>query len=91
MRSYDAIGLMRQLNEDTATVFANAWDGLAGDDPVTPSKIVFSGDQNLSGEDNCFLHNEQENIPPGDLVRGISKDCSLYVHMCIYSESILLL
>ncbi|XP_041002904.1 transcription factor MYB3R-1-like isoform X2 [Juglans microcarpa x Juglans regia] len=76
MRSYDAIGLMRQLNEDTATVFANAWDGLAGDDPVTPSKIVFSGDQHLSGEDNCFLHNEQENIPPGDLAEQCVPDFS---------------
>lgn len=67
MRSYDARGLMRQLSEDTSAVFDNAWDILTSDDPEMPSKTVFSNDQNLSGEDNCFLSNEQENMPPGIL------------------------
>ncbi|XP_062149116.1 transcription factor MYB3R-4-like isoform X3 [Alnus glutinosa] len=67
MRSYDARGLMRQLSEDTSAVFDNAWDVLTSDDTEMPSKTVFSNDQNLSGEDNCFLHNERENMPPGVL------------------------
>ncbi|XP_059433575.1 transcription factor MYB3R-4-like isoform X3 [Corylus avellana] len=66
MRSYDARGLMK-LSEDTSAVFENAWDVLTSNDPEMTSKTVFSDDQNLSGEDNCFLRNEQENMPPGVL------------------------
>lgn len=68
MRSYDARGLMK-LSDDTSAVFENAWDILTSDDPEMTSKTVFSNDQNLSGEKNCFLRNEQENMPPGALVR----------------------
>lgn len=90
MRSYDARGLMRQLSEDTSAVFDNAWDILTSDDPEMPSKTVFSNDQNLSGEDNCFLSNEQENMPPGILVRDsvcmhlfpISVFCSFWTLLC---------
>lgn len=89
MRSYDARGLMK-LSEDTSAVFENAWDVLASNDPEMTSKTVFSDDQNLSGEDNCFLRNEQENMPPGVLVRDsvcmnlfpISVFCSFWTLLC---------
>ncbi|XP_023881220.1 transcription factor MYB3R-1 isoform X1 [Quercus suber] len=67
MRCYDAIGLMRHLSEDTAATYANALDVLTNDDPEMPSKTFCSGNKNLSDPDNCFLHNNQENMPPGFL------------------------
>uniref|UniRef100_A0A7N2KVY6 Uncharacterized protein n=1 Tax=Quercus lobata TaxID=97700 RepID=A0A7N2KVY6_QUELO len=67
MRCYDAIGLMRHLSEDTAATYANALDVLTNDDPEMPSKTFCSSDKNLSDLDNCFLHNNQENMPPGFL------------------------
>lgn len=78
LRNYDAIGWMRQLNEGTAAVFANAWDVLTGDDPAMPSKTRFSNDhQNLSGENDQIIHNEQENMLPCVMVRDISRNAVL--------------
>lgn len=92
MRCYDAIGLMRHLSEDTAATYANALDVLTNDDPEMPSKTFCSSDKNLSDPDNCFLHNNQENMPPGFLVRNISKECSVRVCVCglLYLPSALL-
>lgn len=81
MRCYDAIGLMRHLSEDTAATYANALDVLTNDDPEMPSKTFCSSDKNLSDPDNCFLHNNQENMPPVFLVRNISKECSVRVRV----------
>ncbi|CBI28055.3 unnamed protein product, partial [Vitis vinifera] len=67
MRSYDAIGLMRQMNEHTAAAFTNAREILASDDPEMPSKTKLSSNQSSSPETNDFPHNEQENKVPGVL------------------------
>lgn len=69
MRSYYAIGLMRQMNEHTAAAFTNAREILASDDPEMPSKTKLSSNQSSSPETNDFPHNEQENKVPGVLVR----------------------
>ncbi|KAK9268679.1 hypothetical protein L1049_000439 [Liquidambar formosana] len=68
MRSYDAIGLMRQMNEHTAAAFAYAREVLASGDPVMPSKTTLSSNQNSSQKDNHFPHSEQENMFPSVLV-----------------------
>lgn len=67
MRSYDAIGLMRQLSENTSATISNAWDVMTNNDPEIPSKTFCSSDKNLSDQEKCF-HSEQENMPPGVLM-----------------------
>lgn len=78
MRSYDAIGLMRQLSENTSATISNAWDVMTNNDPEIPSKTFRSSDENLSDQEKCF-HSEQENMPPGVLVSDISIECCVYV------------
>jgi hypothetical protein len=78
MRSYDAIGLMRQLSENTSATISNAWDVMTNNDPEIPSKTFCSSDKNLSDQEKCF-HSEQENMPPGVLVSDISIECCVCV------------
>ena len=68
MRSYDAIGLMRQMNEHTSAAFANAREILGSEDVQMSSKTKVSNNQSSSPDTNGFPHNEQENKVPGVLV-----------------------
>ncbi|KAF8400803.1 hypothetical protein HHK36_014105 [Tetracentron sinense] len=69
-RSYDAIGLMRQLREHTAAVVAEAQEVLANENHELPLKERHSSDQNSAEEDNNFPDHELENfiaLPPDAL------------------------
>lgn len=77
-RAYDALGLMRQLNDYTATAMAEAQEVLASVNP--------DGDapQNLSDQNSQFPDNELENLillPPGALV------CSLWPFQLLFQIS----
>lgn len=64
-RTYDAIGLMRQLNEHTAAVMAEAQEILASGNPESDAP------QNSSGRNSQFQEKEPENLissPPSALV-----------------------
>ncbi|XP_043724473.1 transcription factor MYB3R-1-like isoform X2 [Telopea speciosissima] len=59
-RSYDAIGLMKQLSEHTAAAVAEAQEILASENPKISSKEKCSTDQNSVQEYNHFPDNEQQ-------------------------------
>ncbi|KAK6944962.1 SANT/Myb domain [Dillenia turbinata] len=63
LKSYDVISLMRQMNEQTASAFADARDVLAGNDPQESSKTKLPSSQVPLQEENHVTDNEQENIP----------------------------
>ncbi|XP_015898289.3 transcription factor MYB3R-1 isoform X2 [Ziziphus jujuba] len=63
-RSYDAIGLMKQMTEQTAATITNAREVFAGDFVESAPKTIFSLDQNSTDKNNYIHHNEQENMPP---------------------------
>ncbi|XP_042488182.1 transcription factor MYB3R-1-like isoform X2 [Macadamia integrifolia] len=63
-RSYDAIGLMKQLSEHTAAAVAEAQEILASENPGVPSKERLSTDQNSAREYNHFSDDELENLIP---------------------------
>ncbi|KAJ4953057.1 hypothetical protein NE237_029889 [Protea cynaroides] len=70
-RSYDAIGLMKQLSEHTAAAVAEAQEILASENPEIPSKERCSTDENSIQEYNHFPDNELENpsaMPSGVLI-----------------------
>ncbi|KAK6941509.1 hypothetical protein RJ641_026886 [Dillenia turbinata] len=52
LKSYDAISLMRQMNQQTASAFADARDVLAGNDPQESSKTKLPGSQLPPQEEN---------------------------------------
>ncbi|XP_077210049.1 transcription factor MYB3R-1-like [Tasmannia lanceolata] len=72
-RSYDAIGLMKQLSEHTAAAWAEAQEVLASgnaDGTVSQTSEKCIGNQNSSKVNNPFPDNELENLvplPPGVL------------------------
>ncbi|XP_010249700.1 PREDICTED: myb-related protein 3R-1-like isoform X2 [Nelumbo nucifera] len=61
-RSYDAIGLMRQLSEHTAAALAEAQEVLSGENSEIPSKERHSSNQKLAEENNQFTDYELENL-----------------------------
>ncbi|XP_043706444.1 transcription factor MYB3R-1-like isoform X2 [Telopea speciosissima] len=63
-RSYDAIGLMKQLSEHTAAAVAEAQEILASENPGIPSKERCSTDQNSARECHHFSDEELENLIP---------------------------
>ncbi|XP_058074327.1 transcription factor MYB3R-1-like [Magnolia sinica] len=73
-RTYDAIGLMRQLNEQSAAALAEAREVLASGDTGAADSHANErchSVQNPLEEDNQFLDNEVENLisfPPGALI-----------------------
>ncbi|GMP94816.1 hypothetical protein CsSME_00044116 [Camellia sinensis var. sinensis] len=60
-RSYDAIGLMKQLSEHTAAAFADAQEVLGDATPETVLKERCSNHQNPEQENNCVLKSPPEN------------------------------
>ncbi|KAF8388975.1 hypothetical protein HHK36_025659 [Tetracentron sinense] len=82
-RSYDAIGLMRQLSEHTAPAVAEAQEVLAKENLELPLKERRSSDQNSAQENNHFPDNEVENFIPlllGALVMtGLSKRSNVFL------------
>lgn len=72
IRCYDAIGLMKQMTEQTAATMTNAREVLAGDFVELSPKTIFSIDQNSTHKNNYIHHNEQENMPPNLLVSEFS-------------------
>ncbi|XP_042477936.1 transcription factor MYB3R-1-like isoform X2 [Macadamia integrifolia] len=63
-RSYDAIGLMKQLSEHTAAAVAEAQEILASENPEMSSKERCSTNQNSIQENNHFPDNVLENHIP---------------------------
>lgn len=59
-RSYDAIGLMKQLSEHTAAAFADAQEVLGDETPETILKQRRSNNQKLDQE-NCALNSQPDN------------------------------
>ncbi|KAF5936161.1 hypothetical protein HYC85_027290 [Camellia sinensis] len=59
-RSYDAIGLMKQLSEHTAAAFADAQEVLGDETPETILKQRRSNNQKLDQE-NCALSSQPDN------------------------------
>lgn len=86
MRSYDAIGLMRQMNEHTASAFANAREILTSEDLEMPSETKVGNNQSSSPETNDFPHNEQENKVPGALVSF--HFLTIYVYLLVSLDSV---
>ncbi|GAV91103.1 Myb_DNA-binding domain-containing protein [Cephalotus follicularis] len=60
-RSYDAIGLMKQLSEHTAGAYADALEVLGCETPDTILKERQSSDQNMDQEKYNLSHNKLEN------------------------------
>ncbi|KAF5726200.1 myb family transcription factor family protein [Tripterygium wilfordii] len=71
-RSYDAIGLMKQLSEHTSAAYADALEVLGNDTPETILRRKCSNIQNLNQE-NHTLHNETENRP--HLASNVLSEC----------------
>ncbi|KAJ4957748.1 hypothetical protein NE237_024859 [Protea cynaroides] len=63
-RSYDALGLMKQLSEHTAAAVAEAQEILASENPEIPSKERCFNDQNSTLEYNHFPDDDLENLVP---------------------------
>ncbi|KAL0330333.1 UNVERIFIED_CONTAM: Transcription factor R-4 [Sesamum radiatum] len=59
-RSYDAIGLMKQLGEQTAGAFADAQKVLGDETPETLVKAKFSTNQEVEKENNCSPNSQTE-------------------------------
>ncbi|KAF3441924.1 hypothetical protein FNV43_RR15839 [Rhamnella rubrinervis] len=68
MISYDAIGLMKQMTEQTAATITNAREVLVGDYCESSPKTILFADQDSTRKNNNFHHNEKENIPPNDVL-----------------------
>ncbi|XP_010254092.1 PREDICTED: myb-related protein 3R-1-like isoform X2 [Nelumbo nucifera] len=76
-RSYDAIGLMRQLSEHTAAALAEAQEVLASENTEIYLKEERQSDQNLAQE--SFVDNEKEihvSLSPGVLTERRALDFS---------------
>lgn len=59
-RSYDAIGLMKQLSEHTAAAFADAQEVLGSETPKTILKARCSSNRKPE-KDNCVLKSPPQN------------------------------
>ncbi|KAF5743263.1 myb family transcription factor family protein [Tripterygium wilfordii] len=71
-RSYDAIGLMKQLSEHTAAAYADAMEVLGNDTPETILRRKSANMQNLNQE-NHMAHNDTENRP--HLASNVLSEC----------------
>lgn len=71
MRSYDAIGLMKQMTEQTAATITNAREVLVGDYCEFSPKTIPFADLDSTDNNNGFHYNDQENIPPNVLVSDV--------------------
>lgn len=60
-RSYDALALMKQLSEHTASAYADALEVLGNETPETILKERCSNDQNVEQENNRAQNNQLEN------------------------------
>ena len=80
MKSYDAIGLMKQMTEQTAATISNAREVLVGDYCESSPKTILFADQDSTRKNNNFHHNEQENIPPNVLVSDFYDEA-----VCLFS------
>lgn len=88
-RSYDAIGLMKQLSEHTAAAYADALEVLGNE---TSGKTVNEGNNknlSLDQENDHVTHNEQENdhLASNILVRQFFNLLRFFqrLHQCIWS------
>ncbi|XP_015573142.1 transcription factor MYB3R-1 isoform X2 [Ricinus communis] len=72
-RSYDAIALMKQLSEHTASAFADALEVLGNETPETILEKRRSSIQNMNQENNGATNSEPENH--SHLASNISTEC----------------
>lgn len=67
-RSYDAIGLMKQISEQTAAAYANAQEVLESGTPKTLLKEIFNRD---TQEQDNNQQGTRSNLPQNILVRQV--------------------